>query len=176
MKEDKEELEDIEDEESGLEEDIEEAEVEIEEDKFIEFMNSSTGNFSTALGQVATAHEFRATDLEQDLSNVIGLENKKEDDNPFKYKLGADPGEGPKYITSGNEIERTNLPSSVDIMSLGRESNMFPNEIGFSASPSTKIGETEGPGKYELPDRFDINKAGKGKLFERTDIKYKPSV
>ncbi len=31
-------------------------------------------------------------------------------------------------------------------------------------------------GKYELPDKSDVNKAGKGKLFERPDVKYKPSV
>ena len=33
----------------------------------------------------------------------------------------------------------------------------------------------DAPGKYELPDRFDVDKSGKGKLFEKTDVKYKPS-
>ena len=124
-------------EESKLEEDIKEAEEEIEEDKFVEFMTPSDESSSTSLGQVAVSSELRATDLEQDLSNVVGLENSKEEDDPFKYKIGADPGEGPKYITSGNEIERTNLPQSIDIMSLGRKSNLLPNEVGFSASPTT---------------------------------------
>lgn len=163
-------------EESDLEEDLEEAEEEIEEDKFVEFMAPSNESFSATLGQVAVAPELRATDLEQDFSNVVGLETKKEEDDPFKYKIGADPEEGPKYITSGNEIERTVSPSSVDIMSLGRKPNLMPHEVGFSASPNTKIGEVEGPGKYELPDKFDVDKAGKGKQFEKPDVKYKPSV
>ncbi len=146
------------------------------EDKFVEFITPSNESFSATLGQVAVAPELRATDLEQDLSNVAGLETKKDEDDPFKYKIGADPEEGPKYISSGNEIERTMAPSNVDIISLGRKPNLMPREIGFSASPSTKIGEVEGPGKYELPDRFDVNKAGKGKLFESPDVKYKPSA
>ena len=170
------ESEEVENEESGLEEDIEEAGEEIREDKFVEFMAPSSESSSTSLGQVAVAPELRATDLEQDLSNVIGLENnKKEEEDPFKYKIGADPEEAPKYITSGNEIEKTVAPSNVDIMSLGKEPNLMPHEIGFSASPNTKIGEVEGPGKYVLPDKTDVNKLGKGKLFERPDIKYKPS-
>jgi len=164
-------------EESDLEEDLEEAEEEIEEDKFVEFITPSNKSSSTSLRQVAVASELRATDLEQDLSNVIGLENnKKEGDDPFKYKIGADPEQGPKYINSGNEIERTVAPSNVDIMSLGRKPDLMPHEVGFSASPSTKIGEVEGPGKYELPDKFDVDKLGKGKLFERPDVKYKPST
>ena len=162
--------------ESDLEEDLEEVEEEIEEDKFVEFMAPSGENLSTSLGQVAVTSELRATDLEQDLSNVVGLETKKDDDDPFKYKIGADSEEGPKYLNSGNEIERTASPSNIDVMSLGRTPNLIPPEIGFSASPSTKIGEVEGPEKYELPDRFDVNKAGKGKLFEKTDVKYNPSA
>jgi len=170
-------------EESDLEEEIEEAgeagDTPLQnpeyKDKFVEFMTPLIESSSAALGQVAVASELRATDLEQNLSNVIGLETKKEED-PFKYKIGADPEEGPKYITSGNEIERTVSPLSVDIMGLGRKPNLMPHEISFSASPSTKIGEAEGPEKYELPDKFDVDKAGKGKLFERTDVKYKPSV
>jgi hypothetical protein len=127
----KEEVKESDSEESDLEEDIEEAEEEIEEDKFVEFMAPSIESTPT-LGQVAVASELRATDLEQDLSNVVGLENnKKDEDDPFKYKIGADPGEGPKYISSGEEIERTNLPQSIDIMSLGRKSNLLPNEVGF---------------------------------------------
>lgn len=163
-------------EESDLEEDLEEAEAEVDENKFVEFMAPLIESSSSTLGQVAVASELRATDLEQDLSNVVGLETKKEEDDPFKYKIGADPEEGPKYITSGNEIERTVSPSNVDIMSLGKRPNLMPPEIGFSASPSTKIGEAEGPGKYELPNKFDVDKAGKGKLFERPDVKYKSSV
>lgn len=163
-------------EESDLEEDLEEAEQEVQEDKFVEFMNPSNESFSVALGQIAVATELRATDLEQDLSNVIGLEPKKQEDDPFKYKIGADPEESPKYINSGEEIERTISPSNVDMMSLGKEQNLMPREIGFSASPSSKIGGLDEPGKYELPDRFDVNKIGKGKLFERPDVKYKPST
>jgi len=166
----------VEDEESGLEEDIEETELEIAEDKFVEFMTPLIENSSIALNQVAVASKLRATDLEQDLSSVAGLENKKEEENPFKYKIGADPEEGPKYIGSGNEIETTVSLPKVDIMNLGRKPNLIPHEVGFSASPSTKIGGVEGPGKYELPDKFDVDKIGKGKLFERTDVKYKPSV
>ena len=166
-----------EDEESDLEEDLEEAEIEIEEEKFVEFMAPSQENTAPSLGQVGVATELRATDLEQDLSNVVGLENnnKKEEDDPFKYKIGADPEEGPKYISSGDEIERTALPSYVDVMSLGKKPNLLPNAVGFSASPSTKITEP-GPEKYELPDKFDVDKAGKGKLFEKADVKYDPSV
>jgi hypothetical protein len=163
-------------EESELEEDIEEAEEEVEEDKFVEFMTPSDESSSTALGQVATAHEFRATDLEQDLSNVVGLENSKEEDDPFKYNIGSNSEEGPKYISSGNEIERTNLPQSVDIIGLGKETNLLPNEVGFSASPTTKIGESSDIERYTSPDRFDIDKAGKDKLFEKKDVKYEPSV
>ena len=170
------ETEEVEDEESGLEEDIEEAEEEIQEDKFVEFIAPSNESSSTALNQVAVASELRATDLEQDLSNVIGLETKKEEDDPFKYKIGADPEQGPKYITSGNEIERTVTPSNVDIMSLGRKPNLMPHEVGFSASPNTKIGEVEGPEKYDLPNKVDVDKIGKEKLFERPDVKYKPLV
>ncbi len=176
MEEDKEEKEIEEQEESELEEDIKEVEIEIEEDKFVEFMTPSVEGTSPVLGQIAVASELRATDLEQDLSNVVGLENKKEEDDPFKYKIGADPEEGPKYISSGNEIERTTMPSNVNMMTLGKEQNLLPNEVGFSASPSTKIGESSDIEKYTSPDKFDMNKAGKGDLFEKPDVKYKPSV
>ena len=169
-----EETEEIESEESGLKENLEEAEEKIEEDKFVEFIAPSNESSSTALNQVAVASELRATDLEQDLSNVVGLETKEEDD-PFKYKIGADPEQGPKYINSGNEIERTVSPSSVDIMSLGKKQSLLPGEIGFSASPTTKIGETNEPGKYELPSRTDINKLGKSDPFQKQEVKYESS-
>ena len=163
-------------EESDLEEDLEEAELEIEEDKFVEFIAPSNESSSTTLNQVGIATELKATDLEQDLSNVVGLENnKKEEEDPFKYKIGADPAEGPKYIASGNEIERTVAPSNVDIMSLGKEKNLLPNEIGFSASPTTKIGEVEGPGKYELPGRTNVNELGKSDPFQKKEVKYESS-
>jgi len=175
------EKEEIEVEESDLEEDMEEQEqeveeetFEIEEDKFVEFLSSSNQGTSPILGQVAVASELRATDLEQDLSNVIGLETKKEDD-PFKYQIGGNSEESPKYFTSENEIERTASPSGMDITSLGKDSKII-SQVGFSASPSTKIGETEGAERYELPDKFDIDNAGKGELFERPDVKYKPSM
>ena len=162
-------------EESDLEEDLEEAEEEIEEDKFVEFMAPSGESLSTSLGQVAVASELRATDLEQDLSNVAGLETKKEEDDPFKYKIGADPEEGPKYINSGNEIERTTSPSHVDVMNLGKESNMIPKGVNFSVSPETTIGEVGGHATYELPNKFDIEKAGKENVFKKEEIKYRPT-
>ena len=55
--------------------DVEEAEQEISEDKFVEFMTPSSESFSTALGQVGVAPELRATDLEQDTSNIIACSN-----------------------------------------------------------------------------------------------------
>ena len=176
MKKQKEEqkIEEVDDEESGLEEDIEEVEEEIEEDKFVEFMAPSTASL-TALGQVAVASELRATDLERDLSEAPVSNGNKDDKEDFKYSIGSNSEEEAKYITSGNEIERAITPSSTDIINLGKESNLITGEVGFSASPSTKITEP-GPEKYELPDKFDIDKAGKGELFERTDVKYKPSV
>ncbi len=146
----------------------------IDESRFSEFLSSSE-SFSPSLGQVGVSHELRATDLEQDLSNVAGIEdNKKEENDPFKYKIGSDLREGPKYITSETEIEKTTMPSHVDLMSLGKEQQFLPKEIGFSASPSSQIGG-ENPGKYELPDKVDMDKAGKKDIFKKPEIKYEPS-
>jgi hypothetical protein len=148
----------------------------IDESRFTEFLSSPSESFSPSLEQVGVSHELRATDLEQDLSNVAGLEeNKKENDNPFKYKVGSDLSEGPKYITSETEIERATAPTRKDIVTLGREQNIFPREIGFSASPTAKIGEEGSSGRYELPDKFDINKAGKDDPFKKQEVKYEPS-
>jgi len=166
-------------EESDLEEDVEESEEEINQEvndeKFVEFLAPSSGDSSIALGQIAVSTELRATDLERDLSeapiNNGGSENKEE----FKYNIGSSSGEEAKYISSGNEIEMTNSPSNVDLMSLGKEQRLMPNEIGFSSSPSTKAGTLDEPGKYELPDKFDIDKAGKDNLFDKQDVKYTPS-
>ncbi len=174
-KQEQEELEkETEDEESDLEEDLEEAELEIQEDKFVEFMTPSDESSSISLGQIAVATELRATDLERDLSEAPINNGNTENKDEFKYNIGSNSEEEAKYISSGEKIERTNMPSNVDIMSLGKKPNLLPPEVGFSASPSTQITEP-GPEKYELPDKFDIDKAGKGKLFERPNIEYKSS-
>ena len=171
----KEEQEKVED-ESDLEEELNFEDVtEIDDEKFVEFLAPSSGDSSIALGQIAVSTELRATDLERDLSeapiNNGGSENKEE----FKYNVGSSSEEEAKYISSGNEIERANSPSHVDLMSLGKEQRLMPNEIGFSSSPSTKAGMLDQPGKYELPDRFEVDKAGKGNLFDKQDVKYTPS-
>jgi len=171
----KEEQEKVED-ESDLEEELNFEDVtEIDDEKFVEFLAPSSESSSTALGQIAVSTELRATDLERDLSEAPisngSLGNKEE----FKYNIGSSSGEEAKYISSGNEIEMTNSPSNVDLMSLGKEQRLMPNEIGFSSSPSTKAGTLDEPGKYELPDKFDIDKAGKDNLFDKQDVKYTPS-
>ena len=162
-------------EESDLEEDLEEAELEIEEDKFVEFIAPSNESSSTTLGQVGIATELRATDLEKDLSEAPVSNENAESKEEFKYNISSSSEEGPKYITSGNEIERSNSPSNVDIMNLGKEQNLLPGEVGFSSSPTTKIGETNEPGKYKLPDRTDINKLGKSDPFQKQEVKYESS-
>jgi len=165
-------------EESDLEEDLEESfedVVEIDDEKFVEFLAPSNESSSTSLGQIAISSELRATDLERDISGTPFSNENKGDKEEFKYNIGSSSEEGPKYISSGNEIERTFSPLGIDVMSLGKELNLLPHEVGFSSSPSTKAGMLDAPGKYELPDRFDVDKSGKGKLFEKTDVKYKPS-
>jgi len=165
-------------EESDLEEDLEEAELEIEEDKFVEFIAPSNESSSTTLNQVGIATELKATDLEKGLSEAPVSNGNAESKEEFKYNISSSSEEGPKYITSGNEIERSNSPSNVDIMSLGKEQNLLPGEVGFSASPTTKIGETNEPGKYKLPDRpdrTDINKLGKNDLLQKQEVKYESS-
>jgi len=168
-------------EESDLEEEIEDSKenIEIRDDisdrEFIEFLNPSE-NTAPSLEQVEIATELRATDLEQGVSNISGLEdNKKKEEDPFKYKVSLDLNEEPKYISSGNEIERVNLPSNVDMMTLGKEESFLPRSIGFSASPVTQIGESDNMGKYTIPDKVDINKIGKGNIFEKKELKYTPS-
>ncbi|MCK5625118.1 hypothetical protein KAI04_04730 [Candidatus Pacearchaeota archaeon] len=182
----KQEQEKVEDEESDLEEEInissqnsEEEETEeineIEEDKFVDFISPSSGNFSTALGQVGVATELRATDLERDLSEAPVNNTSLGDKEDFKYNIEASSEEEAKYISSGNEIEKTIAPSSTDLMNLGKKQNLMPSEVGFSASPNTMAGTIDEPGKYELPDRFDVDKAGKGDPLTKQDVKYTPS-
>ena len=163
-------------EESELEEEIEEAEQELDEEKFVEFLSPSAEASQTSLGQVGIATELRATDLEQDLSqNQINNGNKEEKDE-FKYNISSNQEEGPKYITSETEIERAVMPTHTDIMSLGKEQNLLFHELGFTASPTAKIGESEGVEKYVLPNKVDSNKLGKENIFEKPEVKYKSSM
>ena len=122
-KEEKKEIEEAEEqEESGLEEDIEEAEVEIEEDKFVEFMNSSIGNFSTTLGQVATAHEFRATDLEQDTSNIIAFqEGKKDDEKKYETQIMKDYDRIDEMPKTQNEDFVMRQTTPINLETIGRD-------------------------------------------------------
>jgi len=167
--------------ESDLEEEIEDSSLEnieirddISDTEFIEFLNPSE-NTAPSLQQVEIATELRATDLEQGVSNAGSLETNKKEEDPFKYKVGSDLNEEPKYISSGNEIERINLPSNVDMMTLGKEESLLPKPIGFSASPTTKIGESDEMYKFINPEKSDTNKLGKGNIFEKKDVKYTPS-
>ena len=166
-------------EESELEEEVEDEEEqeepeEIDSNQFVEFLQPSTS--SPVLGQVAIASEARATDLERDLSDTAPTnDNKSKDEGGFKYTSGINQEE-PKYIGSEAEIETAIRPSTTDVMGLGKGSDFSQTpEAQFQASPSSRIGEASNIEKYTVPDRVDIDKAGKEDLFERKDIKYKPS-
>jgi len=174
-------------EESGLEEELEEPEEELEEgqeriddDKFVEFLQPAEAT-SPVLEQVAVAHEFRATDLEQDISNMpVGVENnkKEEEEGEFKYRAGANQEE-PKYISSERTEDRevVHHPPAVEMMSLGKQSPLLKRrETSFVNSSEARTIEPTNQEKYTSPARFDIDKAGKGKLFEKKDIKYEPST
>ena len=162
-------------EESDLEENVEE-EQEIDEEKFVEFLSPSTETSPTTLNQIARAHQFRATDLEQETSDIPGIEdNRREENNKFQYNVRTNSEEGPKYISSEGEMEIARPPPRVDIMNLGKETNILPNEMGFSASPTTRIGESSDIEKYTSPKRFDEHKIRKENLFEKKEVKYEPS-
>ncbi len=166
--------------ESELEEELEEIpeddseETEEIDNRFVEFLQSPTETITPSLGQVAVAPELRATDLEQDIAEIPGIETSKKDNEEFKYRFSANQEEA-KYISSGQEIEKATTPSRVDITTFGREQNILPREVGFSASPSSQIGESSDIEKYISPDRFDINKAGKEDSFKKKEVKYEPT-
>ncbi len=157
-------------EESELEEDIEKAEEEIDDSRFVEFLQPIKSR-APVLGRNLPLEEL--PDFGVELLESVGFEKKKEDDKEgFKYLAGAENKEEPKYIDMGGEhIAGT---SRVEIIGLGRGSlfekqNVFfkPSELGIEQSQNLE--------KYTSPDRFDIEKAGKGNPFEKRDVKYKPS-
>ncbi len=145
---------------------------EIDENRFTEFLEQ-TEIKAPVLEKIAVASESRATDLEQDLSEIPNLEEDKKE-NEFSY-LPKTEKEEPKYITSGEEIEKTTAPSRIDVTTLGKEPNILPKEVGFSPSPHANIGESSNIEKYTSPDRFDITKIGKQDSFKKQEVKYEPS-
>jgi len=162
-----EEFEEQEDEESGLEEDIKEA----EEDKFVEFITPSDESLSTSLDQVGVAHQFRATDLEQDLSAApAGIENDKNENNDqFKYTKSLAQEEESKYVVP-TQAEQLTMPSHVDVSNLGREPTKIEREVGFL--PSTEDRDEPTQEKYELPKEADPSNLGKGEIFKQDEVKY----
>lgn len=173
-KEKPEKIEKIEKEESELEEDIEEAEEEIEDSRFAEFLQPVRSR-APVLERTMTGGEIPNLEIGVAEANGFGNEKREDDSGGFKYLAGKSQEE-PKYFSSGEGREIIHSPSPVELAGLGKNRSWVgQQDVSLSTSPESRMINAEGHMKYELPDRFDVEKAGKGNVFEKKDIKYKPS-
>ncbi len=168
----KEKLEKVEqEEESELVEEIEEAEEEIDDNRFVEFLQPIKSRAPVL--ERTLSHE-ELPNLEIGVAEATGFGNEKKEDDAegFKYLAGKSQEE-PKYIDMGGEHIIGGI-APMDIISLGKGNPFEKQNVAFRNS-ELGIKESGNLEKYSSPDRFDIEKAGKGNLFEKRDIKYKPS-
>jgi len=156
-------------EDSELEEEIEEEQEFLDENKFVEFMQTSKGSFSTALEKVNSSQE-TPINLEQDLIQSTSFDKKKSEEDPFNYSSKINQEDQPKYQSFEQEVFQ---PHTTDITSLGMDSFQQKNEIGFTSS--IKDFGPPAQEQYTPIKNQDISDLGKENPFEKKEVKYKLS-
>ena len=176
MSEKKEKIEEIE-EESDLEETIEEAEAEenkIDENKFTEFFEVQEVK-APVLEQVQIAPQSRITDLESSAFESGPIDNSKKEDDGFTYSVGANQQEEAKYIEDPR-IESRNVVqgvSPVNMMEWGKNNLFEKPKISFAPSDDRGF-QSSTIEKYTSPKKFDLEQSKKEDMFN-TEVKYKPT-
>ncbi len=161
-------------EEENIKEKPEYSEEEINSNSFSEFLQTSKIPDSP-LNKIETAEETRTTNLEGDIGTTYALESNKEEENSFKYSVGSNLDEEPKYIFSERERGILNISSIINPIELGKNNSFLPQEISFLESPLAKIGKSDRLYKTREIERKDIDKLGRENRFEKKEIKYHPS-
>lgn len=169
------ETEEIEDEESGLEEDIEEAEQEIEEDKFVEFMTPLIESSSATLNQVAVAPELRATDLEQDLSNVVGFqEEKKDEEKKYETQIIKDYDLVKEMPRSHSEYLVVKQTTPINLERVGKDILRPSFEQKFKINPELQeLRSHQVPSRDYVVEARSIEKTENKLPFQQEERKYK---
>jgi len=158
-------------EDSELEEQIEEENNFIDNERFVEFLQTSVKTKAPVLEKIADVQE--TINLEQELGFVQTSDEKKtKQDKDFKYNIATNEDEEPKYISSSHEVD---LVQYTNIANLGRGKLFQQQEVGFINSQEAQSNSVSLE-KYEAVKKIDINKLGKENQFEKEKIFYKFSL
>ncbi len=156
-------------EESDLEEEVEEQEINIDENKFQEFFQQE--DFSPVLEKIQGPQEH--LDLEQVAESAPTPEKFNEEDD-FKYIKSAEQGDEPKYHNS-ESISYENVQNvgrvdmdKIQIDPLERRKTQF-------AASETRTPESSTVENYVAPKQVEIQKLGTQHPLEKKEVKYKPS-
>lgn len=117
----KQETEKVENEESGLEEEIEQAEEIIDNERFVEFLQPSTETTAPVLKKIEMPQE-EAPGLEQGVENVLIPREKKDDDKKYATEYIKEDYE---TVHEEPRIENENIlikqPKTINIETVGRD-------------------------------------------------------
>ena len=152
----------------------------IDDSRFLEVLQErGQEDFSPSLDQVGIASPgARATDLEQQIGfNSTQSQDQKDDkDDPFKYNVGSDSAEGPKYMSLKDEEARRFQPERANLFDRRTDRPFESNaqEVDrsgfFEQKSDSKNIETYVPAKNVDPLR-----ASKEDVFGKQNVKYSPS-
>jgi len=168
-------------EETGVEEGLDEKEKELDKNinieslEFHQFMNLETGEAgSPVLERIAGSQVPRPIFVGGILQGTSTAANAPESGDDFKYMPGGETRNEPKYLGPPEAMRGT--AERVRFEDVGRKQEFFPqiNQESFveGASEARIFSQPSSMERFERAERFEIEKAGRRDVFERLEAKY----
>jgi len=154
---------------------------ELEED----LLEDVTIDFSQLQNFISKQNNAPVLDQVEISPNVIGLEHgirfepshrpvADDDSDPFKYHMHKDSSTDTKYVSSDGQISART--SRVNMIDVGRTNENLVEQGAFFTSNWNKNQFSENTERYDVPDRMDVDAAGRGDPFKPKDMNYDPKL